>query len=84
LVVLALVVVSLVLGEAWRQRRKYGPPSGRRNLAGAGFLELQGHLQPDRKVEMMQAQAKGQDVADSEQEVAGAGRAPADREPTAR
>jgi hypothetical protein len=84
LVVLAVVVVSLVLGEAWRQRRKYGPPSGRPNLAGAGFLELQGHLQPDRKVEMMQAQAKGQNVADSEQEVAGAGKEPDHREPTTR
>ena len=84
LLILVAVVVSVVLAEGWRQRRKYGPPSGRPNLAGAGFLELQGHLQPDRKVEMMEAQLKGVNVADSEQDAVGAGGAPKHREPTAR
>jgi hypothetical protein len=74
LVIFAAVVVALVLGEGWRQRRKYGAPSGRPNLVGAGFLELQGHLQPDRKVEVMQAQAKGQEATATEQEAAGSGR----------
>ena len=78
LVIFAAVVVALVLGEGWRQRRKYGAPSGRPNLIGAGFLELQGHLQPDRKVEVMQTQAKGQEATETEQDVAGSGRPPKD------
>jgi hypothetical protein len=84
LVIFAAVVVALVLGEGWRQRRKYGAPSGRPNLVGAGFLELQGHLQPDRKVEVMQAQAKGQEATEIEQDVAGAGKPPRDGNRTAK
>lgn len=81
LAVFAAVAVALVLGEGWRQRRKYGPPSGRPNLAGGGFLELQGLLQPDRKMVVMETQLRGE-VADSEQDEAGAGEAPDERGPT--
>ena len=51
--VFAAVVVVLVLLEARRQRRRYGAPSGRPNLAGVGLLELQRHLQADRRVETL-------------------------------
>jgi hypothetical protein len=36
LVAVIVVVVALVVLEAFRQRRTYGRPSGRPNLAGAG------------------------------------------------
>lgn len=74
LLVVAGVVVLVVVAESIRQTRKYGRASGRPNLAGVGLLELQGHLQPDRRVEVMEAQLKDQEVAESEQDAAGAGR----------
>ena len=46
----------LVLAEGRRQSRKHGRASGRPGLAGAGMLELQRHLQPDRKVEVLRRQ----------------------------
>ncbi len=72
----AAVVVVLVLAEAWRQRRKYGRPSGKPGLAGAGVLEAHRLLQPDRHVEVLSAQATKRDVQDVEQDGAGAGRKP--------
>lgn len=48
----SLVVVLVVL-EGKRQERIYGKASGRQDLLGAGMLELQKHLQPDRKVEVL-------------------------------
>ncbi len=51
LIGLVLVVPPLVYLEGKRQQRKYGRPSGRGNLAGAGLLELQRHLEPERKIE---------------------------------
>jgi hypothetical protein len=53
LLAVAAVVVLLVVLEAWRQTRIYGKASGRPNLAGAGMLELQKHLQADRRVEKL-------------------------------
>lgn len=60
---LALVVgvpllVLLVVLEGRRQARIYGKPSARPNLAGVGMLELQKHLQADRRVETLVEQAK--------------------------
>jgi hypothetical protein len=60
---LALVVgvpllVLLVVLEGKRQARIYGKPSARPNLAGAGLLELQKHLQADRRVETLVEQVK--------------------------
>ncbi len=49
----AAAVVLVVLLEGWRQRRVYGKPSGRPNLAGVGMLELQKHLQADRRVDAL-------------------------------
>ncbi len=71
LVAFAAIVVLLVLAEAWRQRRKYGRPSGRPNLVGGGLLEVQRLLQPDRKVEMLAAEAQKREVQDAEQDEAG-------------
>lgn len=82
--VVAGVVVLLVVAESIRQTRKYGRASGRPNLAGVGMLELQRHLQPDRRVEVMETQLKKQDAADSEQDPAGAGRGRDRREPEVR
>ncbi len=70
------VVVVLVLAEAIRQRRKYGHPSGKPGLAGAGLLEAQRLLQADRHVEVLAAQALKSDVQDAEQDEAGVGRKP--------
>jgi hypothetical protein len=84
LLVLAGVVVLVVFAERFRQTRKYGRASGRPNLAGVGMLELQRHLQADRRVEVMEAQLKNQNVADAEQDPAGAGGGRERDEPTGR
>lgn len=53
IVAVTVLVPALVLLEGARQRRRHGRPSGRPGLAGAGMLELQRHLQPDRKVDVL-------------------------------
>jgi hypothetical protein len=53
-----LAFVALIILEGRRQARRYGEPSGRPNLAGVGLLELQRHLQADRKVEVIVEQVK--------------------------
>ena len=73
LLAVAAVVVLVVLAEGWRQRRIHGRPSGRPNLAGAGFLELQRRLQPDRKVGVRAAEVAGREARGAEQDDAGAG-----------
>ncbi len=59
---LALVVgvPLLVLLEGKRQAWIYGRPRARPNLAGAGLLELQKHLQADRRVDTFVEQVKDQ------------------------
>lgn len=74
--VAALVLVPLlVILEGKRQERKYGKPSGRGGMARAGLLELQRHLQPDRKVEVMldesRAAEKGEEGAGAPPEAGG-------------
>ena len=54
------LLVLLVVLEGRRQARRYGRPSARPNLAGVGMLELQRHLQADRRVETLVEQAKGE------------------------
>jgi hypothetical protein len=68
---LAIAVVAFVIIEGKRQERVYGKGSGRPNLMGAGLLELQQHLQPDRKVEMLQMQQKEEEVAEMERDESG-------------
>lgn len=58
LVVGVPLLVLLIVLEGKRQERIYGRPSARPNLAGAGLLELQKHLQADRRVETLVEQVK--------------------------
>ena len=76
----AAVVVIAVLLEAWRQRRVYGKPSGRPNLAGAGMLELQKHLQADRRVEKL-VEVQRDASAETERDEAGGPPRPPARPP---
>jgi hypothetical protein len=48
----ALVLVVLIILEGRRQERKYGR-SGRGSLIGAGLVDLQRHLEPERKMEIV-------------------------------
>lgn len=47
-----VLLVTFVILEGKRQERKYGR-SGRGNLVGTGLLELQRHLEPERKMEIV-------------------------------
>lgn len=58
LVVGVPLLVLVVLLEGKRQARIYGRPSARPNLAGVGMLELQKHLQADRRVDTLVEQVK--------------------------
>ncbi len=60
LVVGVALLVLLVVLEGKRQERINGRSSARPNLAGAGLLELQKHLQADRRVETLFEQVKGE------------------------
>jgi hypothetical protein len=48
----ALVLVVLIILEGKRQERIYGRP-GRGSLVRTGLLELQRHLEPEKKVEIV-------------------------------
>ena len=77
--VLAAVVILVVL-EGKRQERIYGKPSARPNLLGVGLLEVQRHLQADRKVEEIR-KLNDEDAAPAEEDASGdpARRGPAGR-----
>ena len=49
-----VLLVALILLEGWRQAKYYGPPSGG-GVSGIGsaMLELQGMLEPEKKVEVL-------------------------------
>jgi hypothetical protein len=49
---IAVALVLLVILEGKRQERKYGR-SGRGSMMRTGLLELQRHLEPERKVEIL-------------------------------
>lgn len=50
----AVLLVLLIILEGKRQERRYGRGSGRGgSLMRAGMLDIQRHLQPDRKVEIL-------------------------------
>ena len=80
LLLAAAVVVLLVFLEGKRQARIYGKPSGRPNLAGAGMLELQKHLQADRRVEKL-VEVQRDESAETEEDEAGRPRRPPARPP---
>lgn len=67
------LLVLLVYLEGKRQSRIYGPPSARPNLAGAGLLELQKHLQADRRVDTLVEQIRDE-AAETESDAGGEGR----------
>ena len=75
LVVGVPLLVLLVYLEGKRQARIYGPPSAHPNLAGAGLLELQKHLQADRRVDTLVEQIRDE-AAETEQDAGGEGRRP--------
>jgi len=75
LVVGVPLLVLLVYLEGKRQERIYGPPSARPNLAGAGLLELQKHLQADRRVDTLVEQVRDE-AAETEQDAGGEGGSP--------
>lgn len=58
ILILSAVLVAFVLLEAKRQEKKYGPVSGKGDLMRTGLLELQRHLQADRKVEILMEEEK--------------------------
>jgi hypothetical protein len=61
-----LLLVALILLEGKRQERRYGRGSGRgASLARTGMLDLQRHLQPDRKVEILSKKSSETDHATS-------------------
>ena len=72
LILIPLVVIVLVTIEGRRQRKKYPDAKGRGgSVAGAGMLELQNLLQPDRKVEIVQRQQKHEEVREEERDEEG-------------
>jgi hypothetical protein len=77
----AAVLVLCVVLEGRRQSRIYGKPSGRPDLAGAGMLELQKHLQADRHVETL-VEMQRDESAETEEDAAGGPRRPPARPPS--
>jgi hypothetical protein len=75
MIVLGAVVllILLVFLEGKRQERKYGRGSGKAaSLAQAGLLELQRHLEPERKVEILrQERSETEDRTSSDPPVPG-------------
>jgi len=58
ILILSAVLVAFVLLEAKRQEKKYGPCDGKGDLMRTGLLEMQRHLQADRKVEILMEEEK--------------------------
>ena len=57
-----VVLVAAVLLEGKRQERKYGKARGA-SLMRVGMLDLQRHLQPERKVEILMEAPHEEDEA---------------------
>jgi hypothetical protein len=54
---IAVGLPAAIVLEAWRQSRKYGRASGKgAALMRAGMIELQGKLEPEKKVEWVLCQ----------------------------
>ena len=70
----AAVLVALVILEGKRQERIYGRRTGKSGLARTGLLELQRHLEPERRVEMLIEEAD-----ETAQDDAGEGKPPSRR-----
>jgi hypothetical protein len=64
LVGLFVLLPLLVILEGKRQEKTYGKPTGRGGMTRVGLLELQRHLQPDRKVEVMLQEERREESED--------------------
>jgi hypothetical protein len=64
--------IALIFLERWRQvrnlRARGEKVSDRPGMLGASALELQRMLEPERKVEILQKEARGEEVGETEQE----------------
>jgi hypothetical protein len=60
----AVVLVGAILLEGRRQERRYGKARGA-SLLRAGMLDLQRHLEPERKVEIFVEAADEDDASQS-------------------
>ena len=58
ILILAAVLITFIVLEGKRQEKKYGPCDGKGDLMRTGLLELQRHLQADRKVEILTEEEK--------------------------
>jgi hypothetical protein len=58
ILIIALVIGVFVILEGKRQEKKYGPCERKGDLMRTGLLELQRHLQADRKVEILLEEEK--------------------------
>ncbi len=67
-----VVIVALILLEGQRQARNLRARgekvSDRPGMLGAGALELQRMLEPERKVVILQKEARGEEVGETEQD----------------
>ena len=60
------LLVLLIILEGRRQERRYGRGSGRgASLMRAGMLDLQRHLEPDRKVEIVLRESERKEATES-------------------
>lgn len=65
----AVVLVALIFFEAKRQERRLGKSaSGQPNALGNALLEVQGMLEPERKVEVLQEDLRDEDAIRAEHE----------------
>ena len=60
-IVLVVGFTGFVVLESLRQQRKIGRATGRPNLIGLGALELERHLTPERKIEHVLLDARGEE-----------------------
>ena len=68
-VALAIALIFLERTRQIRKLRERGEQvSDRPNLLGAGVLEMQRLLEPERKVEILQQEAKGEESGETEQD----------------
>ena len=60
------LVVLLILLEGRRQARIYGPPSGSGSSGmGSAMLELQKHLEPEKRAEILLGEQTEEEPSDS-------------------
>lgn len=58
ILIITAVLIAFVILEGKRQEQKYGPCDGKGDLMRTGLLELQRHLQAERKMEILMKEEK--------------------------